>query len=130
MNKDFQFYEPYKDMYNNYKIITLVNRYYRLYFDKKNKIFVIINIAKNNQICYKFKSFSTNIIKYLQYSKIERSEKIFKYIDNFNENLKLNNIKNIKLKTYDSLQNLTQYSKRVSSISQSDINKVLEGNYA
>lgn len=123
------FYEEYKDNFNIYNLITLIDKNYRLVFDKINKCFCIINIANNNEICLKFNKFSLNIIKTLQKTRVENSNKIFKEIDNFNEKLREKNITNSKILVNDSIKELTNYLKRTNSISQKDINAIIEGNY-
>lgn len=120
-------FEEYKDMYNIYNLITFINKDYRLVFDKIKKSFNIINIAKNNQICLNFNSFSTNVLKNLNISKIENSKKLFKYIDDFNEKLTEKNIKNAKSKTVDAVKNLIDFSKKTNSINSNDIKKIIEG---
>ena len=63
--------ELYKDNYNIYNLITKIDKNYQLVFNKKKKIFQIINIAKNNQICLIFNNFSLNILKILCFKKAE-----------------------------------------------------------
>ena len=60
----------YKDMYNIYNLITKINKNYKLYFDNNDKLFKIINVANNNEICLKTKHLSSDIIKTLQKTKI------------------------------------------------------------
>lgn len=127
MNKQIKYYEEYFDSFNYYNLITMVNPYYKLFFDKRNKCFIVTNSAKNNQICYKFNSFMVNLPKILAKTKIENSKKLFKEIDDFNEN----NSKKIVQKTQDELKDklfeTAKYSSRTSHISKEDLNKIIKG---
>ncbi len=125
---DLKNLEPYKDNFNIYNLITFIDENYKLFFDKKEKCFLIINTAKNYQICLKFNNYSLNILNKLQFSRIENSEKLFNYIDNYNAKLEDKNIKNSKQILSDSISNLINYSKRTTSISKSDIYKIIKGN--
>ena len=113
----FNNFEEYKDQFNIYNLITLIDKNYRLVFDRCNKIFCVINIAKNNQICLNFKDFNQNIIFLLQKSRIENSYKIFNELEIFNENLNKKLIKNQIQKTGDKLHELSKIYKRLNTIS-------------
>ena len=121
------YFDYYKDNYNIYNLITKIDENYRLIFNKKEHDFCIINIAKNNQICLKFKSFSFNIIKTLSKTRVENSQKIFKEIENFNNNLELKNQNKLNIDLKDRIDNLYKFSKRVNSISSSEINQIIKG---
>ena len=110
-------YDEYKDQFNIYNLITKIDKNYRLVFNNFNKIFYIINIAKNNQICLKFRDFNQNIIFLLQKSRIENSYKIFNEIEIFNENLNKNLIKKQVQNTADRLHELSKIYKRLNTIS-------------
>lgn len=94
--KNNQYFVSFKDTYNIYNLITKINNSYKLVFSQKYKYFAIINTAKNNEICIKFNSFSMNIIKKLQKSRIERNKIIFKEIEEFNNKIIQKNIDNFK----------------------------------
>lgn len=87
MNKENKYLEEYKDNFNYYNLITKINPNYRLYFNKKTKLFEIINIANFGEICLKFSSFSLNLLKILQNSSVCNSKKIFEEIENHNSKL-------------------------------------------
>lgn len=122
-------YESFKDSFNIYNLITFIDKNYRLFFDKIKKQFVVINIAKNYQICLKFNNFKLNILKTLQFTRIEHSKKIFENIENYNEILTEKNTIFTRQKVSDSLKNLIDYSKRTNHILQSDIRRIIEGKY-
>ena len=125
----FNNFEEYKDQFNIYNLITLIDKNYRLVFDRCNKIFCVINIAKNNQICLNFKDFNQNIIFLIQKSRIENSYKIFNELEIFNENLNKKLIKNQIQKTGDKLHELSKIYKRLNTISIKT-NKLAGDNYA
>lgn len=122
--------EPYRDNFNIYNLITKIDAGYRLFFNKVNKCFYVINIAKNNQICLKFNNYSLNIMKLLQTTRVENSSKLFNYIDEYNLNLENNKSKNLINNISDSLSNLVSYSKRTNSITKNDINKITRRSHA
>ena len=121
------YFDYYKDNYNIYNLITKINKDYRLVFNKKENNFCIINIAKNNQICLKFNSFLFNIIKTLLETRVENSQKIFNEIENFNNNLEFKNQNKLNNDLKDRVDNLFKFSKRVNSISSSEINQIIKG---
>ena len=123
---DKRYIEPYKDMFNIYNLITEINKDYRLYFDKKNKCFFIINIANNFEICFKFNNFSLNILKELQRTQVSNSYKLFKSIDENNEKISENNEKNIKNNISSRIEDLKWFASRTNKILQSDIKKIIE----
>lgn len=125
MKDESLFYEEYKDNFNYYNLITKINPFYRLYFDKKNKCFIIANSAKNNQICLKFDTFSIDLLKILSKSRVENAKKIFEEVDEFNENLKRKYIENSSQNARDKLDDFFNYTHRVSNISSNDIQKIL-----
>lgn len=117
---------PYKDMFNYYNLITKIDPGYKLVFNQRDKLFMVINSAKNNQICLKFSMFSFDLFKKLQMSRIENSKYLFQKIDNYNQSLEQKKIKklkdNVTVKSFD----LINYSKRTSSITKKDIKKIIE----
>jgi hypothetical protein len=123
-------YEDYFDMFNYYNLITKINAGYKLCFDKINKCFVVINSAKNNQICLKFNTFSFNLIEKLQKSRVENSRKLFNEIDKNNEDLRLKKENFLKDELTQKTSDLINFSRRVSYISNSDTKKIIEGRHA
>lgn len=119
-------YEPYKDMYNYYSLITNINKNYRLYFNKKLKRFEILNIANNYEICLKFNNFSNKILDILQKTQTKNSYYIFKSIEEHNEKLETKFAKNIANNTSVRLEDFLNYSKRTNKILQSDFKKIIE----
>ena len=130
MKLNFNKLQLYKDNYNIYNLITKINPYYRLYFDLDKKFFIIINIANSNEICMKFNSFNTNILKILQLTKVENSKNLFDFIDFHNEEINNKNLKNQKDKTQNMLNELNKICKRKSQITSCTINKIFEGKNA
>ena len=120
------FFEEYKDMFNYYNLITKINPFYKLYFNKNNKCFCIVNSAKNNQICLNFNSFNINIINILQKTQIENSTKIFEKIDNFNEKLIQKNLYSKKDLTTQKIKSALNILSKKPCISQSTLKKIIE----
>lgn len=118
-------FKPYKDQFNLYNLIKQINDGYRLYFDNKEKIFVIVNIYRNYEIIKTFKSFYENILHELRFSKIENLNQIIKYIDISNQELELK--KESKLKNITSFisKEINQISNRSNTIRKSDLNKII-----
>lgn len=127
---NFDKYEFYKDQFNYYNNITKIDRNYRLIFDKVYKIFCIINIAKNNQICLKFANFNQNIEILLQKTRIERSKNLFKFIDDYNDDLNKKLIKKQINSTSEKLCEISKIYNRINTISTKSINKIIGDNYA
>lgn len=123
-----KYFVLYKDNYNIYNLIKKIDRHYLLYFNTKDKSFYIVNSAKNNQICLKFNNFSSNILKILQSTLIENSSKIFNFIEEYNNRLRENILKNNKLSLLDKLIETQKYSRRTNKFLKKDINKIIEGN--
>lgn len=119
------YYKPYKDQFNLYNLIKKINAGYRLYFNNKDKVFIIFNIDNNFEQIKIFSSFSENILRDLRFSKICNLNNILKYIDESNENLKLNNEKKINNISSFVSNEITTISSRSNSISQSDLNKII-----
>ena len=103
----------YKDSFNYYNLITKIDPNYRLVFDRKYKFFAIINTSKNNQICLKFSTFSFDIIKILQKSRIERNKIIFKEIEENNEKIEMQNKQNLICNTGDIFKEKLYFSSRI-----------------
>ncbi len=124
---NFNQYEYYKDSFNLYNLIRKIDDNYRLVFDKKNKCFCVINIAKNNQICLNFANFNQNIEKYLKFTRVENSQKIFDFIENNNKLLESKQQKQTTSKTIDIIKEIDKFAKASHSISKQEINKIIRG---
>lgn len=122
-------YDIYKDNFNIYNLITKIDKNYLLVFDKIKKQFSVLNSAKNYQNCLNFNNFSLDIIKSLQFTRVDNSQKLFNFIDCYNENLERKNIDDLKFKTSTAVNDLIAYSKRTNSISKNDINKIIRGSH-
>lgn len=125
MKFNFKYCFLYQDNFNIYNLIKKINADYRLYFNSKDKIYFIVNIAKNYEICFKFYNFNTNILKNLQYSKIENSLQIFREIDNFNLMTELKNKKSITDSTTLKIAEIANVSKRLNHLSSNTVNKII-----
>lgn len=115
----------YKDLYNIYNLITKIDKGYRLVYSSKDKIFIVINSAKNNQICLKTSNLSTNIVNLLKKSRVENINQLIKEIDETNENIISNNTKKLKENVTSKMIDCLKFSQRTSSILASDINKII-----
>jgi len=120
-----KYFKEYKDMFNIYNLITKINPNYKLYRNYKTNTFVIVNSAKNNQICLNFNNFNQNIIKTLQYTKIENSKNVFNDIEKNNLLIEENGNKKFKQQTTDKLCEIANFSKRTNRLSNSSINKII-----
>lgn len=120
------FFEEYKDIFNYYNLITKINPFYKLYFNKKDRCFCVVNSAKNNQICLNFNDFNTNIINILQKTQIKNSTKLFEEIDNFNENLIQKNLDSKKDLTIQKIKSTLNILSKKSIISQNTLKKIIE----
>lgn len=119
-------YEEYKDMFNYYNLITKINRGYRLYFNKKNRTFEVLNIFNNYESCLKFNSLSENILEKLQKSQIIFSNKIYDEIENNNEKISQDFENNLKYSTFCKLEEVSKFAKRTNKILKSDYKKIIE----
>lgn len=117
----------YKDNFNVSNLIKKINPQYKLYFNQKDKIYFIVNSAKNNEICLKFYNFNQNVLKILQSTKVENSHKLFKEIDNFNYLTELKNKNSIIENTSQKIIELNNFSKRVNHLSQTTLTKIIGG---
>ena len=77
----------YNDSFNLFNRIKKINPNYKLFINKKDNCFIVINSAKNNQICLNFNNFNQNIEKILQFTKVENSKNLFCLVDKNNEKL-------------------------------------------
>lgn len=119
------YFEPYKDIFNYHTEIQKLNHGYRLYFNKKEKQFCIVNIFNNFEICLTFKSIFNFCLNNLRFCSIQNFQNIFNFIEDFNNNLKEkeNNNNRELLKFYS--KELLNLSKHSSCIKQKDINKII-----
>ena len=120
-----KYFKEYKDMFNNYNLITKINPNYKLYRNTKMDCFVILNSAKNNQICLNFNSFCQNILKTLQYSRVENSKNIFADIEQNNNFIEQKSTNLFKQNTADKLCEISKFSKRVNHLSNKTLNKII-----
>ena len=119
------YYEQYKDMYNCYNLIKKINPGYRLFFNKKNRRFEIVNISNNFEICKIFYCFSKNILQELRFSNIVNFNKIISKIDTFNQKTEDKKLDVLKDKTKYALSEVVKFSGRSNSISNIDLNKII-----
>lgn len=117
----------YNDNFNLSNLIKKINPQYKLYFNQKDKVYFIVNSAKNNEICLKFYNFNQNVLKILQSTKVENSHKLFKEIDNFNYLTELKNKNSIIENTSQKIIELNNFSKRVNHLSQTTLTKIIGG---
>ncbi len=120
-----KYFKEYKDMFNVYNLITKINPNYKLFRNNKTNTFIIVNSAKNNQICLNFDNFNQNILKTLQYTKIENSKNVFNDIEKNNLIIKENFNKTLKKQTTDKMCEIANFSKRVNRLSTNSINKII-----
>ena len=117
----------YNDNFNVSNLIKKINPQYKLYFNQKDKVYFIVNSAKNNEICLKFYNFNQNVLKILQSTKVENSHILFKEIDNFNYLTELKNKNSIIENTSQKIIELNNFSKRVNHLSQTTLTKIIGG---
>lgn len=123
--KDAKHLYLYKDMFNKYNLIKKINKYYELYFDAKNKLFIILNSANYNEICLNFNDLCINIEKTLQKTLVQNSKNIFFEIENDNDLVYKKQINQLKQDALDKLFETSNLINRSNKILQSDINKIL-----
>lgn len=121
----FKYLEEYEDMYGIFEQIKMINPYYKLYFNKKDKNFVVINTNNGNEICYSFKSFNHNILKTLAKSQVKNASAVFEEIELHNEKIESDYKKKSKEMLKTRIEDLYSYSKRTNKITNSDINKII-----
>ena len=122
-NKNY--FEEYKDQFNYYNIIQKIHPGYRLYFNKKNKKFAVINIHNNYEICMDFDGFFDNIESILRFSKIENMAKIFNYIEANNHYYETKQTQNKLNILKENINEFNKFSSHSKTISQTDINKII-----
>lgn len=116
----------YKDNFNLFNLIKKINKNYRLFFDEKHRMFLIVNIAKNCEICLNFCNFKQNILKLLNFTRVENSKEIFNFIENNNKNLiELSLIKNSET-AKNKMSEIQHYTKRTNSFNFKDIKNYIE----
>lgn len=119
------YFVKYKDQFNYYNIIQKINPGFRLYFNNKNKKFVIVNIYNNFEICKVFDCFFENIIQDLRFFRIENYNEILNLNEKTNAKIKEKNNEKISEITKFSLSEALKLSNRSSAIKQTDINKII-----
>ena len=119
----------YKDMYNIYTKIKRINKHYKLYYNIKDKCFLIINTANFNEICLNFSSFNLNVEKLLNFSNVKNFEKVIKYIEQSNYQTEEKKVTLAKEKTLTACNECRNLLNRTSKISTHEIDKIIgEGN--
>ncbi len=119
------YFKKCKDMFNLYNVIQKINPGFRLYFNTKNKKYVIVNIYKNNEICKTFDTFLENIENNLRFSNITNYNYIIKYIEDFNQKINSKNKINSISKSNFLAKELLKFSNHSKTINNSDINKII-----
>lgn len=119
------YFKKCKDMFNLYNIIQKINPGFRLYFNTKNKKYVIVNIYKNNEICLTFDTFLENIESNLRFSNISNFNSIIKHIEEFNQKICSKNETDSINKSNFLAKELLKISNRSNTINNSDINKII-----
>ena len=99
----------YNDNFNLFNRIKKINPNYKLFINKKDNCFIVINSAKNNQICLNFNNFNQNIEKILQFTKVENSKNLFEIIDKNNESLELSRNKILNYETKSKLLEIKNF---------------------
>lgn len=123
---NLNFYERYFDQYNIYNLITKINPNYRLFFDKKNKKFVIFNVRNNFEECLRFDSFNFDILGNLQKYDIKNARDIFRKIDEQNAMLEQKQSEKCSDEMKCQIKDLSHYLSRTNHVSKSDIEKIVE----
>ena len=116
----------YKDIFNISNRIKTINKYYELYFNSLNKKFLIVNSAKNNEICLIFDNFNKDIENILKFSKVENSKNIFNFIENENEKNDFQFYDNLKNNISSRLFEFDHFVKRAPDLNHKNIKKYLE----
>lgn len=111
----------YFDNYNIYNLIKKIDAGYRLYFDRKEKNFVILNSAKNDCFCLKSDTISPILLKKLIFTRVENSKKIYDFIENCNQNLMQNRIICTEDNAKNKVNELNYFLSRTNTLSQKDI---------
>ena len=125
MKFNTQTFIPYKDQFNYYNLIQKINPSYRLFFDRKKRLYKIVNIHKNNEICMSFSTFYRNILFNLRFSKIENCNKILSYIDSENDKIYNQNMNKLHQNISSVLNDFHQLNSRSKTINTHDINKII-----
>ena len=120
----------YKDNFNLSNRIKQINKNYELFFNAKDKTFIIVNNAKNYEICLNFNNFNQNIENLLKFTKVENSKNIFSFLENENKNLINKTTEAQKDLTKSKIKNINYFSKRTPDFNSQSLNKYLEVNDA
>lgn len=119
------YFEPYFDMYNKCNQIKQIDPEYAIYFNKKDKYFIVAKNADYLHFCMKFNSFSTNIEKLLKKTRVENSRKLFKEIDLINENISKQKFKHNREEMANKIIETKRLYYSGHKVLQSDINKII-----
>ena len=120
----------YKDNFNLSNRIKQINKNYELFFNAKDKTFIIANNANNYEICLNFNNFNQNIENLLKFTKVENSKNIFNFLENENKNLINKTTEAQKDLTKSKIKNINYFSKRTPDFNSQSLNKYLEVNDA
>ena len=120
----------YKDNFNLSNRIKQINKNYELFFNAKDKTFIIANNAKNYEICLNFNNFNQNIENLLKFTKVENSKNIFSFLENENKNLINKTTEAQKDLTKSKIKDINYFSKRTPDFNSQSLNKYLEVNDA
>lgn len=129
MKLNFNHIKLYKDNYNIYNLIKKINSVYTLFYDIKNLRFLIVDSEKN-EICLTAEKIDSSVLLKLQKTRVENSKNIFDEIEINNAKIEEQSIKHIKQKTCDFAADYINLSKRTNKISEIELKKLTEGDYA
>lgn len=119
------YYEPYKDIFGIHQTIKTINQGFRLYFNKKDNLFSIINIFNNFEICYSFKFVFKINLNDLRFSKIENLTQILNLVEKNNNIFNEKCLIETKNKSSYALNEFIKLSNRSTRINNGDINKII-----
>ena len=119
------YFEIYKDLFGYHNEIKKINSGYRLYFNKKQKKFVIVNFYNNFEICATYNSISEINLYNLRFLKIENYEKIINSIDFHNQKLEDKYKQNRQNQMQNIIKEYKKLTLRSTSTNQTDINKII-----
>ena len=125
MTFNFKHCFEYFDNFNICNLIKKINPFYKLFYSTKYKCFYIVNTAKNCEICLIFYNLKQNILKMLNFTKVENSKNVFNDIENHNSYL-LEKRKNEQLDFVNNqIKTLNYYSNRTHSANVHDMKKYI-----
>lgn len=115
----------YHDIYNLSTRIKKINKYYKLFYSKIDKRFMIVNTANNYEICLNFDNFNQNIENKLKFTNVSNFKNIIEFIDENNLKLANKQENSTTEKVVDACAECVNFSKKASNISYEDINKIV-----